>query len=206
MSPLAVADEECMQGITPVKSISYNSHAPVLSNTETSLTDPNGPSFEYPSDNKVLKVTISDGAGELTKRLFDEREWPLPKASAPPAPLTKPLRSNVVPMRRQGRPLWLALAQRRHRRPRCPMSALARRTSVVVCARMAGVNVYAVHETASLLCPPTPSWSSCWGACCLLYVQLTLCLPQTHLSCPTGPLRRCRRHPWPVPLHPSSDR
>ena len=79
-----------MQGITPVKSISYNSHAPVLSNTETSLTDPNGPSFEYPSDNKVLKVTISDGAGELTKRLFDERKWPLPWATVPPVPLTLP--------------------------------------------------------------------------------------------------------------------
>ena len=63
-----------LQGITPVKSVSYNTHDPILTNKETSITDPNGPSFAHPQDNQVIKIAISEGAGELTKRLFDERE------------------------------------------------------------------------------------------------------------------------------------
>lgn len=63
-----------LQGITPVKSVSYNTHAPVLANTESSIIDANGPVYDHPKENELVKVAISEGAGDLTKRLFNERE------------------------------------------------------------------------------------------------------------------------------------
>ncbi|EST05410.1 Aminotransferase, class IV [Kalmanozyma brasiliensis GHG001] len=58
-------------GITPVRSMSYNSHKPELKHEKLSAE---GPKYTFPSDNKVVRIDFGDGktAGECAQRLFDE--------------------------------------------------------------------------------------------------------------------------------------
>ncbi len=59
-------------GITPVKSMSYNSHKPELVQQEK--LSPEGPKYTFPADNKVIRIDFGDGktAGECSQRLFNE--------------------------------------------------------------------------------------------------------------------------------------
>lgn len=62
-------------GITPVRSISYNSHKPEL---HLQRLSPDGPKYTFPSDNKVERIDFGDGktAGSCAQRLFNERKFP----------------------------------------------------------------------------------------------------------------------------------
>lgn len=59
-------------GITPVRSISYNSHKPQLEQKERLSAD--GPKFSFPKENEVVRIDFGDGktAGECSQRLFEE--------------------------------------------------------------------------------------------------------------------------------------
>lgn len=58
-------------GITPVRSLSYNSHKPQLQHEKLS---PEGPKYTLPAENEVERIEFGDGktAGECARRLFDE--------------------------------------------------------------------------------------------------------------------------------------
>ncbi|KAJ1026699.1 hypothetical protein NDA16_002297 [Ustilago loliicola] len=58
-------------GITPVRSMSYNSHKPELQHEKLSKE---GPKYTFPADNKVVRIDFGNGktAGECSQRLFDE--------------------------------------------------------------------------------------------------------------------------------------
>ncbi|SOV03655.1 related to branched-chain amino acid aminotransferase [Ustilago sp. UG-2017a] len=58
-------------GITPVRSMSYNSHKPQLQHEKLSKE---GPKYTLPAENKIVRIDFGDGktAGECSQRLFDE--------------------------------------------------------------------------------------------------------------------------------------
>ncbi|PWN50180.1 branched-chain amino acid aminotransferase [Violaceomyces palustris] len=62
-------------GITPVRSISFNSKPPILLKGDGSSDDDHqGPKFGLPEDNEVIRIDLGDGktAGANAQRLFDE--------------------------------------------------------------------------------------------------------------------------------------
>ncbi|PWY99735.1 branched-chain amino acid aminotransferase II [Testicularia cyperi] len=58
-------------GITPVRSMSYNSEKPVLQHEKLSAE---GPKYVLPSSNEIKRIDFGDGktAGDCARRLFDE--------------------------------------------------------------------------------------------------------------------------------------